>query len=496
MRSAPFSLNLADKWWVMIAVSLGMFMSLLDSTIVNVAIPQMQRDFGADLVNIQWVTTIYMITQAAVIPTAPFLARRLGGKRAYVWSLGAFLIGSVLCGFAWDLSSLIVFRLLQGIGGGTLLPMVMTLLYGAFPVKERGMAVSIMGIPLMVAPLLGPVLGGLLVTYWGWPWAFFINIPLGLVALAIAQRVLKTADGIREARFDGFGFVSVASGSATLLYGVAGAAEGQGGAKLGFLALGGLALAAFVLIERSRVQQGKAVLLDLRRFDDRTFALSNLTNVLVAFTRFGILFLLPVYLQLLRGQSAAQAGAMLAAQALATLTVLPLAGRLSSRFGPRTVALAGLALLAGGSALLLTLSLTLPLWAVLGILAVLGSAFALTQQLPVAAMSQIDKHESAEIANGSTLVSVLQATAAPLGVAVLSSLVALRTPQHALTLAPSGLSGEVLERQSTLAAMHESFALALGLTLIAFIVMAFVPKYEAEETAKAENVTIPDTIAS
>ncbi len=488
-----FTLQLEAKWWVMIAVALGMFMSLLDSTIVNVAIPQLQRAFGADLGHIQWVTTIYMITQAAVIPTAPYLTKRLGGKRAYTWSLAAFLVGSVLCGLAWNLPSLIAFRLLQGIGGGTLLPMVMTLLYGAFPVRERGMAVSIMGIPLMVAPLLGPVLGGLLVTYWGWQWAFFINIPLGLVALTIAQRVLTTPGGNKEARFDGLGFVSVALGSASLLYGVAGASEGQGGgAKLPFLALGVLSLTAFVLTERGRAQRGKAVLLDLRRFGDRTFALSNLTNVLVAFTRFGILFLLPVYLQILRGQSAAQAGAMLAAQAGATLAMLPLAGRFSSRFGSRNVALAGLALLAVASGLLLTLSLTVPLWAVLGIFAVLGSAFALTQQLPVAAMSRIDKHESNEIANGSTLVSVLQATAAPLGVAVLSSLVALRTPQHALALASAGLSGTALERQSTLAAMHESFALALGLTVVALVVMSFVPQGSGQ--TETEDAAFPETV--
>src|SRR2546427_12329240 len=146
--------HISYKWLVTIAITLGMFMSLMDSTIVNVAIPQMQQTFGADIHDVQWVVTIYMLTQAAVIPTAPYLTAKFGGKRAYVWTLSAFLLGSLLCGFAWNLPSLVFFRLLQGIGGGILLPMVMTLLYEAFPAEKRGMATSVMGIPLMIAPTL------------------------------------------------------------------------------------------------------------------------------------------------------------------------------------------------------------------------------------------------------------------------------------------------------------------------------------------------------
>ena len=186
-------IRLAYKWWVTIAVTLGLFMSLMDLTIVIVAIPQMQKAFGADIHSVQWVVTIYMLTQAAVIPTAPYLTARFGGKKAYIWSLSAFLLGSLLCGFAWNLPTLILFRLIQGIGGGILLPLVMTLLYQAFPPEERGTATSIMGIPLMIAPMLGPVMGGYLISVFGWPWAFFINVPVGIVAVVIAQKFLLQA---------------------------------------------------------------------------------------------------------------------------------------------------------------------------------------------------------------------------------------------------------------------------------------------------------------
>ena len=214
-------IRLAYKWWVTIAVTLGLFMSLMDSTIVIVAIPQMQKAFGADIHSVQWVVTIYMLTQAAVIPTAPYLTARFGGKKAYIWSLSAFLLGSLLCGFAWNLPTLILFRLIQGIGGGILLPLVMTLLYQAFPPEERGTATSIMGIPLMIAPMLGPVMGGYLISVFGWPWAFFINVPVGIVAVVIAQKFLLQAPlGRQKIPFDTAGFLTAACGSALLLYAV------------------------------------------------------------------------------------------------------------------------------------------------------------------------------------------------------------------------------------------------------------------------------------
>lgn len=160
--------RLAYKWWVLLTVALGMLMSMMDSTIVNIAIPQMQRAFAASLHDVQWITTMYMITQAIVIPLAPYLTALLGGKRAYLWSLCAFLLGSVLCGFAWNLPSLVVFRCLQGIGGGVLLPMVVILQMQAFPYEERGRAGSVLGLAMMVAPTLGPFLGGYLVGSFGW----------------------------------------------------------------------------------------------------------------------------------------------------------------------------------------------------------------------------------------------------------------------------------------------------------------------------------------
>lgn len=474
--------RIAYKWLVTVSVTLGMFMSLMDHTIVNVAIPTLRTTFGADLRSIQWVVTIYMITQAMVIPTAPYLSARFGIKRAYVWTLTAFLGGSVLCGFAWNVPSLVVFRCLQGIGGGILLPLVSTLLYRSFSPEERGTASSATGVPLMIAPVFGPLLGGYLVSTFGWPWAFFVNVPLGLVAIAIAQRVLQPAAPDPQTRFDGAGFATAALGIASVLYGVTVVTDANAILWASGCLLGGVALlGAFVSIEHRRLRRDVLPLLDLRHLGDRTFALSTLAIVLQFLAYFGILFLLPSYLQTVRGVGIAQSGAIQGAQALATLLTLPLAGRLSDRFGPRSVAVAGLSILTGATGLLVNVSVTTPITAIGGILALLGCAGGLTSQMQVAAMSRIPNEAHHDVAHGVTLLSVLSATAAPLGVALLSSIVQVQSQRYERSLTTQGLTNTLLQQQSTVLAMRDSFVVATILVVLAVVAMRCVPRQTSRQ---------------
>jgi EmrB/QacA subfamily drug resistance transporter len=490
-------IRLAYKWWITIAVTIGMFMSLMDSTIVNVAIPQMQKAFGADIHDVQWVVTIYMLTQAAVIPTAPYLTSRFGGKRVYVWTLSAFVLGSLLCGFAWNLPTLIFFRLIQGIGGGILLPMVMTLLYQAFSPEERGTATSIMGVPLMIAPMIGPVLGGFLVSVFGWPWAFFINVPLGIVAVVIAQKVLRqTQLEQQKIRFDGAGFLTVASGSALLLYGIATVTSGNVTISTVLLLCGGIVLLlAFGAIELFKSTHGQTPLLDVRRFRDHAFRYSAIAQFFNVFVRFGILFLIPIYLQTLHQETPLKAGAIQAAQAMATMAILPIGGRLADRIGPRPVVMVGLLIFAGTAALLVTLTLATPIWKIVGMLLLLGCASGLVQQIPVAAMSHIEKEENEEVANGSTLLMVLQSMAAPLGVVVFSSIVQGRSLQYSMSLATQGITGELLRLQSTLLAMHEGFLFAILLLLVAMVMMFLVPTRRKDTQEQSEHLSQMEWIA-
>lgn len=472
-----FQIRLAYKWWVLLTVALGMLMSMMDSTIVNIAIPEMQQAFAASLHDIQWITTIYMITQAIVIPLAPYLTALLGGKRAYLWSLSAFLLGSVLCGFAWNLPSLIIFRCLQGIGGGVLLPMVMILQVQAFPYEERGRAGSMMGLALMVAPTLGPFVGGYLVGSFGWQWAFFINIPLGVVAVILAQKVLKPMQGQAGTRFDRNGFLASACGTALLLYAAPDMVT-NGPTIWNTLLLGGscICLVLFVVLERRLIRQDQMPLLDLRRFQDRAFTFSVLTQILIFFVWFGVLFLLPIYLQTLHQQTPLQAGIIQGTISLATLIVLPFGGWIADRLSPRAAVIPGLLLLACALAALMTLALDTPIWILVCLFLFLGTANAMTNQVGVSAISQIEKEEEQAIANASTLLSVLRAAAAPLGVAIIASFVQTRSQHFQQTLSGQGLSKVVWLRQSELLALHNSFLLGAFLILIAFGTMCCVPR--------------------
>src|SRR5450759_5133895 len=178
--------RLQYKWVVALIVVMGVFMSILDQTIVNIAIPRLQIAFGADIHSVQWVLTAYILTLGVVTPTSAFFSDRLGIKRFYLITLVLFTAGSALCGLAWSLPALIFFRVLQGIGGAALFPLSITLLFREFPPQERGIAMGFFGIPALLAPALGPTLGGYLVTFAGWQLIFYINVPIGILAFFLA----------------------------------------------------------------------------------------------------------------------------------------------------------------------------------------------------------------------------------------------------------------------------------------------------------------------
>jgi EmrB/QacA subfamily drug resistance transporter len=471
-----------------------MFMSVMDHTIVNVAIPTLRAAFAVDLQAVQWVVTIYMITQAIVIPIAPYLGAKLGVKRAYVWTLTAFLGGSALCGFAWDLPSLVVFRCIQGIGGGILLPLVHTLLYQTFAPEERGTASSAMGAAMMIAPVFGPVLGGYLVGAFGWPWAFFVNVPLGIVAINIAQRVLLPAAPAPQTRFDHAGFLTATLGIAALLYGVTVVTHVDEALWAGACLLGSaILLGVFVGIELRRLRRGALPLLDLRRFGERTFALSTLAIVLQSLATFGIVFLIPSYLQTVRQVPITQSGAIQGAQALATLLTLPLAGRLSDQLGPRPVALAGLIVLMCATGLLLRIGVDTPIPLLVGILALLGCAGALATQIQVAAMARTAKEAHHDVAHGATLIIMLRATAAPVSVALLSSIVQAQSQRYQDSLARAGLGAVLLQRHSTMLAMRDSFLVSACLAALALLALLVASPRRRGQQARASCLARGET---
>ncbi len=422
--------GLQYKWIVAMVVIIGVFMAILDSTIVNIAIPRLQSVFGADLHSVQWVLTAYILAQGVATPAAAFLANRLGIKRFYIMSLAAFTLGSALCGLAWNLPLLITFRVLQAVGGAALFPLSLALIFREFPPQERGTALGLFGVPALLAPALGPTLGGYLVTYADWPIIFYVNVPIGIAAVILASIFLRELRDETRQSFDAVGFIFSTIGLACVLYGLSSAStDGWGSTTVvSSLIVGSLALVIFVVVELVIINSGGYPLLDLRIFTNASFTISTIANVFVVFALFGGLFLLPIYLQILRGQSAFQAGLLLLPQALASMVSVVVGGRLVDRFGVRVVVIPGLLILAVASWQLSFITADSPYWWLQIMIILRGLALGLVgQPLILSALSEIRPQK---LTQASSLSTVVRAVSSSLGVAVLATLVQVQTKIH------------------------------------------------------------------
>jgi DHA2 family multidrug resistance protein len=332
------------KWMVMICTIFGTFMTMLDSTIVNIALPKITNVFGVTVSEGQLVITSYMLALAVIMPATGYLSDTFGTKRLFLITMALFTGGSLLCGLAWSSTSLIVFRIIQGLGGGMMSPLGMTMLFKAVPVSERNAIMGIYGLPLILAPVLGPTIGGYLVEYVDWRVIFTLNVPIGIIGIVLGSAWLRETEIIRGLKFDLRGFLLSAIGFSGLLLGLSDA-ETDGWTSPTIvvrLGVGVVALIAWVWVELTDSQP----LLELRLFKNRTFALATLVNFVLTVGMFGGQLLLPVFLQSYRGLGAAETGLITMFQALAMLPLMPIVGRLADRFGTRRVLLIGLPLVA------------------------------------------------------------------------------------------------------------------------------------------------------
>ncbi len=339
--AVPESRAGAYKWQVLAVVVVGSFMAALSTTMINLAITDLQNVFGTALSTMQWVVTGYLLSLAVAIPGVGWLANRVGIKRVYLTALAVFVTASFVCAFAPSIGALIAVRMLQGLGGAALQPLGQALLFQAWPEDRRGTATAFYGLPVLVAPAIGPTIGGYIVQYLDWRVIFLVNVPVGLFGLALGLRLLRERRTAVVTPFDLPGFLLSAPGLALLLYGLSDAAtDGWGGGRVqATLALGLLLLIAFGV----RALRARYLLLDLRLYTRRVFLSASLVSWVTYIALIGGSFLLPVYLQQLRGLTPLDAGLLLP-QGLALAVALPVAGRLYDRIGPRPVVVTGLVL--------------------------------------------------------------------------------------------------------------------------------------------------------
>jgi DHA2 family multidrug resistance protein len=381
--------GLERKWKILISVMFGIFMIILDATVVNVAFPTLRREFGATLADAQWVISIYVLSLGVTTPVSGFLADRFGIKRVYLFGLAVFVIGSFLCGLAPSLGWLIAARALQGFGGGVAQPLGPAQLYRAFPPKEQGTALGFFGIALVFAPALGPILGGWFVDANLWRLIFFINIPIGIIGVLLGSRFLLDYQVQRKPRFDPLGLITAAVGFGSVLY-AASIAEMNGWtgtATLTALGIGITALIAHVIIELYVV---KEPMTSLRLFGNSVFLNAALVGYVATIALFSAEFLMPVYLQAYRGRTALETGYILLAVAVTSGIATPLAGRLYDKIGPRMNLIVGFTILCINTWQLSKIEATTPISYIVFLLALRGLAVGLTLQTSfVAALSSV-----------------------------------------------------------------------------------------------------------
>jgi len=332
-------------WVVAGVVILGMIMSILDTTIVNVALRTLSADLHSSISHIQWVVTGYLLSLAAVIPVTGWAARRWGAKRVYLTSLVLFTIGSGLCAVASSTTSLVVFRVLQGAGGGMIMPVGQLIMAQVAGPRRMGRVMGIVSMPAMLAPILGPVVGGAILQNLHWSWIFLVNLPIGAVALLACWRLIPQTESGQAGRLDVLGLMLLSGASSSTVYGLAelGSHSNLTAPTVVWPIAAGLLLSAAFIWHALRAERP---LLDVRLYTNRIFGAASLTTFGLGAALFGAMILVPLYYQEVRHESVIVTGLLTGPQGLGMLIVMPLAGRLSDRFGGGRVALAGVSVLA------------------------------------------------------------------------------------------------------------------------------------------------------
>ncbi|MQA17118.1 MAG: DHA2 family efflux MFS transporter permease subunit [Pseudonocardiaceae bacterium] len=437
---------------------MGAIMSILSTTSVNVALSTLSRELDAPISHIQWVVTAYLLALATVIPVTGWAAERFGIRRLWL-STGAVFVGaSVLCGMAWSANSLIAFRVIQGFAGGMIMPLGMMVLTLAVGPARVGRAMSVIGVPMLLGPTFGPVLGGLLVQYVGWQWIFYMNVPVGLAGLALAWRLLPADRPEGRHRLDWVGLLLASPGIALLTFGLA-EVPGQGGVAHPVVYVPLLAGATLLAVFIWHARRTDDPLIDVRLFASLRLAAASATTFLLGLALFGSLLVLPLYFQIVHGEGALATGLLLIPQGLASAAVMPLVGPLTDRFGGGRVVLVGVMLLALGTAVLTQVGADTPYPLLLAALAVRGLGLGASMMPAMAAAYAAMRPET--VPRATSGLNVMQRVGGSIGAAVLAVILNV---QIAAALPGAGTAARGAVPAGDLGPLADAVAGAFGVT--------------------------------
>ncbi len=463
------------KWWTLAAVSFGLFMIMLDNTVVNVALPSIQADLHLKISELEWVLTGYALTFGAFMLTGGKLADLLGRRRIFVIGLVIFTLSSLGCGLAGSAVVLIGARVVQGLGAALMNPATLSIITVSFPPRQRGTAIGIWAGVSALALAIGPLVGGIITERISWSWVFFINVPVGVLAIAAAFVFIdESRDTSSEQRPDVPGLVTSALGLFALTYGLIEANEyGWTSARiLGSFAVAAVSLFAFVLLERNQ----RLPMLDLALFRNKAFSGANAVMLLVGLAMFGIFFYVSLYVQQILGFSAIQAGASFLPWTLLIILLAPQAGRLSDRIGPRPFVTAGMVILSGAMIVFSRLGLHENFWGLLPGMLLGGVGMSAAMAPVTAAAMQSVRPDKAGV--GSAVLNSMRQVGGSMGIAIMGAIVAASTTAGRPD--PTGF----------LHGFHHALETAAGLTLLGAVIAALTlpsaPRERGREAAVAE----------
>ena len=425
---------------LIVVLLLGAIPSLLDTSIVNVAIATIGRDLHTNVSTIQWVITGYLLSFAMVIPLSGWALARFGGRAVWTFSLALFMVGSIACGAAWNIGSLIAFRVVQGVGGGMMTPLITTLLVQAVGTSKIGRLMSAISLPIVVVPIFGPVIAGLIISNISWRWIFYVNVPICLVGLVLAWRQLPAGrpqgGGSAASRIDVVGLVLLPPALVALLFGLAEVGTDGGFGHAGVLVpliVGVVLLAAYCV---HALRTSATPMVDLKLFRSRTFTGASTLLFLAGLSIYGAMLLLPLYFQQVRHDSALVAGLLMVPQGIGSIAPRTLAGRLTDSIGPRLVVLAGIALAAVGTIPFALAGLHTSYWLLGAALVVRGAGLGLATIAVMAGAFQGLSRE--QVPHASSATRILQFVGGSFGAAIL---VAVILDRYAVAHAAAGAAG-------------------------------------------------------
>ena len=418
-----------NRWLVAVTVMLPTLIEIIDMSVVNVALDHIRGSLSAGIDEATWAITMYLVSNAIIIPITGWLSRYFGRKVYLTFSIALFTVSSLLCGMAWNIQSLIVFRIFQGLGGGALQPISQSILLETFPPRLHGVAMAVFGIGIMFGPIAGPVLGGVITDYWSWHWIFFINIPVGIISIFMTMLVIKDPPYMKKTRmkldYPGLLLVALGLGCLQIILDRGQREDWFESSMISWLTIiSVVSLALFLIVEL----RTKEPVIDLRVFRNISFATGNVIMFFAFFNLFGSIVLLPIYLQTLMGYTATLAGLVLGPGGFSSIIALSIAGRLVTRINPKWILAFGISTAALSTYMMSQFNLSADFITVMWPRIILGFGMGFIF-IPLTNLSlSIIKKEG--MGNATALFNLIRNLGGSFGIAFVSTVLARRAQFH------------------------------------------------------------------